>query len=140
MTIESRWKRWLFLVAGVLVGGGVVYLLLPHVDHIKANPYESSAVARLRTIAERQDEFRTTHNGGYAETFDQLQIGPSDGHYAYSLAIAAKNGQGQVTKYTAEASPAAPEKAGLRYFSIDETKTVRFDTHPVDAASPPLVQ
>jgi len=96
-------------------------------------------VGYLRKIVFEQNKFRSQH-GCFASELGELPDGTSRDHdYAYAVMPEAKDEKGCVTKYSVTASPASAETKGARYFSMDETETLRSETkHPASASSPVL--
>jgi hypothetical protein len=91
------------LSKSALWGGGVIVVLVgialldPNdaliVHRIAA--HESSAVGHLRTIFQKQQEFRAAHEGGFADALSRLPDStPSDRAYVYSLNVTARDTQG----------------------------------------------
>jgi hypothetical protein len=130
------------------LGGGLVFLnlfgctllFLPTLDRHRIGKYEAQAVGHILSVAEKQKEFKAAHNGSFADSFAQLPDVTLSGHtYTYSLEVTARDERGRVAKYIATASPSEPGKTGTRYFSIDETGILRYETmRPVDPQSPVL--
>jgi hypothetical protein len=132
----------------VLIG---VFLLLAVLFVIAGSPrdifktkvvasHEVSAIVNLRLIAERQDAFRRTHNGSFADALPLLDgVRPIDYGYAYSFQAIRRDERGSVTGYVVTASPTVPGQTGVRYFSMDETGFIRWEAgRPTDAQSPSL--
>jgi hypothetical protein len=133
-----KWALWGGAVIVVLVG---IALLVPNdaltVHRIAA--HESSAVGHLRTIFQKQQEFRGAHDG-FADALSRLPDSrTADRAYVYSLNVTARDMQGRVTEYLATAAPYQPGKTGTRFFSVNERGTMRMESmRPVNPQSPVL--
>jgi hypothetical protein len=99
----------------------------------------SLAIGRLRELSHEQKEFLSQH-GCFAHELAQLpDVTSRDHDYAYAVLPEARDEQGCVTKYIITASPVSSQAKGSRYFSIDETETLRSEKkHPTGPSSPIL--
>jgi hypothetical protein len=108
---DSRNRTWLFFKRGVLISGGVAWLVLTVVSiNAPGGPHpESVAVANLRTINTAEVTYLSSSGGTYgsmtdliaANLLDDTFIGTKAG-YNYSITLDATG-----SVYTAEAVPAS---------------------------------
>jgi len=138
-SLRSLWAKWSVGV-GATIGLTVLSYVfcVPNIDRFKLPAQESSAVGRLRDIVLLQKDFRTRH-GCFASELDQLpDVVSIDHSYTYAILSEEKDEKGCVTRFIVAASPVLTTK-GSRFFSIDESETIRYErSHPVDANSPLL--
>jgi hypothetical protein len=141
--VNSNGKRY----RGLALGSGLIVLLLLAIAVLVPNDtliahriagHESTAVAHLRAIFQQQQEFRAAHNGNFAAVLNELRDARfSDGAYNYSLEVTARDAQGLVSGYAAEAHPSKPGETGTRFFQLDQSGTLHFELmHPVNPNSP----
>jgi len=101
---------------------------------------QSLAIGRLRKLARAQKEFQWQH-GCFASELNQLSdVTSRDPDYVYAVLSDAHDKQGCITKYIITASPVSSQAKGFRYFSIDETETLRSETAHAPGLSNPVLQ
>jgi len=133
----NRGKYWLVNLGGLLVLLICVLSFNANIDVSKIPAYEASAVAQLRNIAQEREKFRDTHKGCFASELGQLpNITSKRHHYIYELQSTPSSEEACVKRYVVTASPLRTGKTNGRYFSIDETATIRFEmTHSANTSS-----
>lgn len=139
MTVTTPLHKWTVGIGAAIALIVVLFMFVPIIDRRPFPATESSAIGRLRNIVMEQREFRSQH-GCFASKLPQLpDVTSRDHDYAYAELPEPADEQGCVTKYMITASPVSPHAKGLRYFSIDETETLRSEkTHPPGLSSPVL--
>ena len=139
MTTKSGGGGWFFVVIPCsLLLVVLMYALLPEYPVHRVASREIYALGRLRKIDTSQQEFLRVH-GSFADSLDSLRdLGPAKSDYIYALEITAREERGRPAKYVVRASPRVPNETGVRYFAVDETGAIRWDTHPVTPQSPLL--
>jgi TonB family protein len=116
---------------------------------------ETSAVGSLRTLVTVNMQFTATY-GGFATSLAQLGPGdpPSElaadlidsvlasgrkAGYTFTYTAGAMDEKGKVVSFTVEAEPIEPGKTGKRFFFVDQSGVIRFETMTrAHAGSPPL--
>jgi len=139
-TIQAIREKWPVGIAATIALLVLAYTLLPNVDQHRIPARESRAVGHLRNILLAQQEFRSEH-GCYASELAELPdyVASRDHDYTYAVQPQGKDEKGCVTKYIVTASPVSQQAKGARYFWLDQTETLRFETtHPAGASSPVL--
>jgi hypothetical protein len=128
------------LTFGAFLVAAMVLFLWPRcVLRAKVSSQESSAVSRLRTIADTQTAYRVTHEGSYADSLALLGVRAEEQGYTYSLQVVTRDAIGRVIAYIVRASPGVRGKTGVRYFSVDDKGNFRYEMdRPVDDRSPSL--
>ena len=101
---------------------------------------ESSAISRLRMIAERETADRAAHAEGFADSLSSLGFRDRERGYAFSMQVITRDASGRVTAYIVTAAPAAPGRTGTRYFSLDQNGILAYDTYRLVDERNPLLQ
>lgn len=128
--------RWALLVVIPAAVALIAYSVFPRGGRVRRE--ESVAATRLLDIYDAQKAYAAMHDGGYADSLNKLELGPAEPDYVYSMAVS-KDDQGRVNKYLVTADPRVPGKSGTRYFSVDQTGTVRYEfMRPPNQWSPKL--
>jgi hypothetical protein len=135
-TLRARWTLGIGATIAVMV---LAFTLRPNIDVLPIPARESSAIGWLRNLFHEQERFRAQH-GCFASELNQLADITLRGHdYAYAVVPGARDEKGCVMRYIVTASPASATVKGARYFSIDETETLRSEKeHPTSSESPVL--
>ena len=129
---DSRNRTWLFFKRGVLISGGVAWLVLTMVTiNAPAGPRpESVAVANLRTINTAEVTYLSSSGGRYGSIADLIAAGLLDDTFAgtkagynYSITLDATG-----SVYTAEAVPASTKAGRFGYYSHPDA-VVRYSTN-----------
>ncbi len=128
--------RWALLVVIPAALALIAYSVFPRGGRVRRE--ESVAATRLLDIYGAQKAYAANHDGSYADSLEKLELGPAEPDYIYSMAVS-KDARGQVAKYLATADPRIPGKSGTRYFSVDQSGTVRYEfMRPPNQWSPRL--
>ena len=118
-------RRFIVIAVSVVVFLACIVLFFPRTEINRIASHESQAVGHLREIARQETDFRQL-NGCFTDTVGRLPgIVTEDPHYRYEMDSKTKNDQGCVIGYVIVASPKFLGKTATRYFSIDQTGTLR---------------
>lgn len=125
---------WLFIFVGI-----ILYFELNHDRLFSKAADEAASVQTLRTIFERQRDFRSRH-GCFASDLRRLRdVALQNRGYTYSIEVGTK--MDCVDKYFVLASPSASMlRRNARFFAIDENATIRFEWNRPPTAESQVVQ
>ena len=134
---RTRFRRWAVALGllGLLLLTYGLFWPVPFVNSISAN--ESVAVGHLRNVFLEQEKFRSQH-GCFASDLSLIPVPRSNRQGTYYFNLEPKSGveNGCVLKYVVTASPAALQRTGMRYFSIEETGILHVEElRPVGSGS-----
>ncbi len=147
----------LIVVAIILV---IAAIAVPQFLKSRMLANESSAVGSLKAICAANVLYDRTYLLGYAPTLAALGRAPGGGpptalnadildpvvssgiKSGYSFVYAASSSGGGIPdRFAVNANPISPGQTGERYFFVDQTMVIRFDTlGPAGPASPPIGQ
>jgi type IV pilus assembly protein PilA len=144
----------LIVVAVILI---IAAIAIPNFIRSKMRANEAAAVENLRTITTADTIYLTTYGIGFASTMAKLggnqvivdvngaglidsvlSSGVKSG-YSYSYACTAQDGAGNCVGYSVNADPLTFGATGDRYFFVDQSSIVRFNTTGTATASDPSI-
>jgi type II secretory pathway pseudopilin PulG len=151
---KSNLAIWLIVGCGLIVlaipiMGIIAAIAIPTLlaSRLKAN--ETAAIATLRMVNSAQQQFRYTDADGnnrqdYAATISALTekdlippalaSGTKSG-YIFSI----RRGADPQNQWRCTANPLKPGTSGRRYFFIDETGVIRFETEQMAGSESPML-
>jgi hypothetical protein len=132
-------------MGSLMLAAGLLLLAVPHLDgpHSRLFANEASAVARLRTVVQLQDEYMASHAySGFAcelpllkpiaeqkfpdSLFEFLTTGTQAG-YKYSLVACDSDANRASVRYQLTAVPIEQGRTGIRAFCADQTGVIWYD-------------
>jgi prepilin-type N-terminal cleavage/methylation domain-containing protein len=146
----------LIVVAVILV---ISAIAIPNFMRSKRAANESSAVASLRTLATMQVSYESTYQVGYAPSLaalgppaggapptaanagliDVILAGGVKSGYVFTYTAVDTDGDGKMDAFTITAAPFVVGQTGDRYYFMDQTNVIRYNTGaPATAASTPI--
>jgi hypothetical protein len=127
---DSRNRTWLFFKRGVLISGGVAWLVFTVViinAPVGPRP-ESAAVSNLRTINTAQVTYLSSSGGKYGTMKDLIAAGLLDETFTCTKAGYVYTVTTSGADYTAEAIPISTNTGGFGYYSYPDA-VVRYSTN-----------
>src|SRR5712692_1653786 len=145
----------LIVVAVILI---IAAIAVPQYLRSRMQANEASAVGSMRAICSANVLYDRTYSVGFAPSLAALGRAPGGGPatalnadildqvvssgiksgYSFVYAVSSSGGANP-DRFAVNANPVSPGQSGERYFFVDQTMVIRFDTlGPASAASPPI--
>ncbi len=163
LEIRSRRRAVGFSLIELLIVIAVILTIaaiaIPNFMRSRRAANESSAVASLRTLATVQVNYESNYQSGYAPSLaalgppvpgtqptaanagliDVVLAGGVKSGYVFTYSPVDSNGDGKVDTFSITAAPFVPGQTGDRYYFVDQSNVIRFNTGgPANAASTPI--
>ncbi|HNQ51093.1 MAG TPA: prepilin-type N-terminal cleavage/methylation domain-containing protein [Candidatus Omnitrophota bacterium] len=137
------WTKKGFTLPEIMIVVAIIALLaaiaVPNLLRARVTSNEGAAIATMKAISSAAHIFRTS-NSGYPALLSELYVNQTPPYidsvlatgtkqgYAFAFAGTDDDGFGNFQSFTVTATPVNPGVTGYRYFFVDTTGVIRFNT------------